>query len=115
MKKPSPALLIAALALFLALSGVGYASQALTTKSKVVSATATVQPGQKGLLSAKCPSGMHASGGGFKTDGVGANDSYPLVAQGTATGWTLTTHAPKVPKTGSATAGKATVYAVCSG
>ena len=114
MKKPSPALLIATLALFLALSGVGYASQALTTKSKVVSATATVQPGQKGLLSAKCPSGMHATGGGYKTDGVGANDSYPLLAQGIATGWTLTTHAPKVPKTGSATAGKATVFAVCS-
>lgn len=114
MKKPSPALLIAALALFLALSGVGYASQALTTKSKVVSVTVTVQPGQKGLLSAKCPSGTHATGGGYKTDGVGANDSYPRVAQGTATGWTLTTHAPKVPTTGSATAGKATVYAICS-
>ena len=114
MKKPSPSLLIAALALFLALSGVGYASQALTTRNKVVSATATVQPGQKGLLSAKCPAGMHATGGGYKTDGVGANDSYPLGAKGTATGWTLTTHAPKVPKTGAATAGKATVFAICS-
>lgn len=114
MKHLSPAYLIAALALFLSLGGVSYASQALATRSKLVSATVTVQPGQKGLLSAKCPSGMHASGGGYKTDGVGANDSYPLVRRGVAKGWTLTTHAPKVPKIGPPTPGKATVYAVCS-
>ena len=114
MRHPSPALLVAALALFLSLGGVGYAGRALITTTKVVSATVTVQPGQKGLVSAKCPAGMHATGGGYKTDGVGANDSYPLSVQGTARGWTLTTHAPKAPKTGSATAGSATVYAVCS-
>ena len=114
MKKPPPALVIAALALFAALGGVAYAGQALSTASRVVSVTATVQPGEKGLLTAKCPSRMHASGGGYKTDGVGANDSYPLVSRGVSTGWTLTTHAPKTPKTGTATAGTATVYAVCT-
>ena len=114
MKRLSPALLVAALALFLALGGAGYAGEALSTKSKVVSATVTVQPAHKGLVSARCPSGMHATGGGFVTDGVGANDSYPLLQQGAARGWTLTTHTLKIPKTGSAAPGKATVYAICS-
>ena len=114
MRKPSPALAIAVIALFASLGGVAFAGEALSTRTKVVSKTVTVQPGTKGLVSASCPSGMHASGGGFKTDGVGANDSYPVVAGGVAKSWALTTHAPKTPKTGAATAGTATVYAVCS-
>lgn len=81
--------------------------------ARVVTATQTVQPGQKGHVVARCPSGMHATGGGFRTTGVAANDSYPLVVAGVAKGWVLTTHKPKAPTGGTATAGKATVYAIC--
>ena len=111
--KLTPTLVLATAALFAALAGVGQAGQQ-SSSSKVVSATVTVAPGQKGTLSANCPRGFHATGGGFKTDNVGANDSYPSVSQGAAKGWTLTTHSPKVPKGGTASSGTATVYAVCS-
>lgn len=112
--KLTPTLVLATAGLFAALAGVGQAAQVASPRSKVVSATVTVAPGQKGSVSANCPRGFHATGGGFKTDNVGANDSYPSVSQGGANGWTLTTHSPKAPKGGTASAGTATVYALCS-
>lgn len=113
MKMLSPALVVASVALFLTLGGAGYASKEASTKTKVISATATVKPGAKGAATAKCPAGMHASGGGYKTANVGANDSFPIVRRGVAIGWTLTTKTNKPPKVGPATPGTATVYAVC--
>lgn len=91
-----------------------YGGHAASPSSKLVTSTARIPVGSKGRVVARCPGGMHATGGGFRTAGVAANDSYPLITAGRASGWVLTTHKPKTPTTGAATPGSATAFALCA-
>ena len=121
-RKPSPALLVASLALFVALGGTGLAaSRYVITRTsqikpavlrtimsagpdrEIVSAQATITPGHAATAAvATCPSGYHALGGGYLIDELGpaayVTDDQPTIA---GTGWRVLLNNPT--RTGTST------------
>ena len=133
-------MVVALAALFVALSGVGYATIVLpansvttvqvknfsllardfkagqlkagpagATKVQVRTATAAVAAGAPGSVTASCAPGERATGGGYLSENVGSNDSYPVPSAGTPNAWKVTT------KKGSPdNSSKLTVYVICA-
>lgn len=121
-RRPSPAMIVAVIALVAALGGTAVAGGFLTTKKfkkqavrgpiHYVSVTVTVPPAPPGGESvqhgsATCPAGTNVIGGGVKivsTAFTSPSDSYP-----TATGWAGTVFQGNNPNTGTAV-----VTAICA-
>jgi hypothetical protein len=116
-RRPSPALIIAVIALIAALGGTAMASGVLTTKKfksqavrgPLTYATTTVNVPNTidgTLVSVSCPAGTHVTGGGIKVsdeENMYVNDSHP-----TSAGWAGTVY------NGNTGATPATVTAICA-
>jgi hypothetical protein len=139
-RRPSPATIIAIVALVVALGGTAVAAGGFLPKTKFqnykrnnnaavaakvggpityVNQTQAVQnnfpTGQAGVnITAACPSGQHAVGGGAKT-GTASQTSrfFILSSHPSATGWTATVFAGVGPSPG--TPEQVTVTAICEG
>lgn len=125
LRRPSPAMIIAVIALVAALGGTAIAGGVLTTKKfknqavrgPVVYATTSSSVGNTNTASnpgvhvtATCPSGTHVIGGGIKVSDepdMFVNDSYP-----TTTGWAGTVYNSSTTQTATTTAICATVKGV---
>jgi hypothetical protein len=127
IRRPSPAMIIAIVALVAALSGTAYAAKlglgALSGKAKdktigvgkltYVNTTQSVAfvpgPSADAIITAPCPSGLKPIGGSTKTSTPSATSSFFLFQEHpTASGWTAYVYVS------SATAEQITVTAICA-
>ena len=117
--RPSPAMIVAAIALITALGGTAVAANVITTKAfkkqavrgPIVYVTSTVSVPNTGgnpatRATATCPTGTHVIGGGAKVEdlvNMTVDDGFA-----TATGWTTSFY------NGNASAKTGTVEAICA-
>jgi hypothetical protein len=78
---------------------------------KVVRNIGTIPAGGTASVSASCPGGAQATGGGFGNDGPLVIESRPQPTEGTPTGWIVTAQNTTVVPA----AQQQSVYAICSG
>ena len=128
LRKPSPALVVACLALLAALAGTGVASVKISQRPSaagVIHVHPVFVPGtSRGGAIANCPAGTRATGGGAYLEGTPSNDDHivdsepavpdkihefrPLLG-GNATTWHATYYNPNTEQR------KLDVYVICTG
>ena len=83
LRKPSPALVVACLALLAALAGTGVASVKISQRPSaagVIHVHPVFVPGtSRGGAIANCPAGTRATGGGAYLEGTPSNDDHTCV------------------------------------
>jgi len=128
LRRPSPALVIACIALLAALAGTGVASVKVIQKPPAVGVIVVKDvylPGQsKGGAISACPRGQRATGGGAYLEGTASNDDHIVdsepavpdqingfkpVLRGRATTWHVTYYNPGSEQR------LLHVYAICTG
>jgi hypothetical protein len=125
MRKPSPALLVACLALLAALAGTSFASGTASVNPTVYSAQLNVGANSPGSIVVRCPAGKFATGGGGYLGGQQSADDHLIdsepgrvgtpaqngfvpITGGRATGWHVTIYNP------NADTRLATAFVVCA-
>ena len=123
-RSPSPALVVACVALLAALAGTSFASQSAPKSPIVVSKPGVIGANSPGSLLVQCPKGRFATGGGFFLDGRQSHDDHAIDSEpakpgtpaqngfvpqgaGNPTGWHVTIYNP------NADARTGTVYVLC--